>query len=328
MIWSLLILTNLFYFRRHIQFGYRSNIMAGSSKKAIYGAVAANTLIAISKFIASFFTGSSSMLSEGIHSLVDTGNGILLLFGIRKSKTPPDEVHPFGYGKEIYFWSFVVAILIFALGGGIALYEGIQHLIHPKPLENMIWNYSVLSVALIIEGAALRIALKEFNKSRGEKPLMQAIRESKDTSTVAIVIEDGAACIGLLIALVSVLLGDVTGIPYFDGAGSVLIGLLLISVSWFFAIECKGLLVGEGLLKADLDRIDAIVSGHENVLLSKRPLSMYLGPNEVLVNLDVNFTDNLTSDQIEQTIDQIEKRIKSEIPVINRIYIEAETITQ
>lgn len=302
--------------------------MAGSSKKAIYGAIIANTLIAIAKFVASFFTGSSSMLSEGIHSLVDTGNGVLLLFGIKRSKLPPDQKHPFGYGKEIYFWSFVVAILIFALGGGIALYEGIHHILHPKPLENLVWNYAVLGVAILIEGNALRIAMREFNLSRGNKPIMKAIRESKDTSTVAIVIEDGAAVLGLLIALICVLLGHLTGIQYFDGIGSTLIGILLISVSWFFAMECKGLLVGEGLLQSDLQKIHSILSADDKVLDFNPPLSMYLGPNEVLLNLDINFKDGLTADEIEASIDVIESQITEAIPSINRIYIEAETINQ
>jgi cation diffusion facilitator family transporter len=302
--------------------------MAGSSKKAIYGAIIANTLIAIAKFVASFFTGSSSMLSEGIHSLVDTGNGVLLLFGIKRSKLPPDQKHPFGYGKEIYFWSFVVAILIFALGGGIALYEGIHHILHPKPLENLVWNYAVLGVAILIEGNALRIAMREFNLSRGNKPMMKAIRESKDTSTVAIVIEDGAAVLGLLIALICVLLGHLTGIQYFDGIGSTLIGILLISVSWFFAMECKGLLVGEGLLQSDLQKIHSILSADDKVLDFNPPLSMYLGPNEVLLNLDINFKDGLTADEIEASIDVIESQITEAIPSINRIYIEAETINQ
>ena len=300
--------------------------MAGSSKKAIYGAIVANTLIAVAKFIASFFTGSSSMLSEGIHSLVDTGNGILLLFGIKRSKLPADKEHPFGYGKEIYFWSFVVAILIFALGGGIALYEGIHHILHPKPLDSLIWNYTVLGVAILIEGNALRIAMREFNKNRGAKSFMKAIRESKDTSTVAIVIEDGAAVLGLFIALICVFLGQVTGILYFDGIGSSLIGLLLISVSWFFAIECKGLLIGEGLLKTDLQTISEILSARPQVAEFKAPLSMYLGPNEVLLNMDIMFSDNMTTDEIEKEIDEIEQQISKEIPKINRIYIEAETV--
>ena len=300
--------------------------MAGSSKKAIYGAIIANTLIAIAKFVASFFTGSSSMLSEGIHSLVDTGNGVLLLFGIKRSKLPPDEEHPFGYGKEIYFWSFVVAILIFALGGGIALYEGILHILKPKALDNLIWNYSVLGIAILIEGNALRIAMREFNLNRGDKPFMKAIRDSKDTSTVAIVIEDSAAVLGLFIALICVFLGQVTGIPYFDGIGSALIGILLISVSWFFAMECKGLLIGEGLLKSDLQKIHIILSARSKVVEFKAPLSMFLGPNEILLNMDIMFEDNMTTDQIEQEIDEIEKQISKEIPKINRIYIEAETM--
>ena len=268
------------------------------------------------------------MLSEGIHSLVDTGNGVLLLFGIKRSKLPPDEEHPFGYGKEIYFWSFVVAILIFALGGGIALYEGIHHILHPKPLDNLIWNYSVLTIAIVIEGNALRIALREFNKSRGNKPFMKAIRDSKDTSTVAIVVEDSAAVIGLVIALICVFLGQATGIPYFDGIGSALIGILLISVSWFFAMECKGLLIGEGLLKKDLQKIWEILSSRENVLNFNQPLSMFLGPNEILLNVDIMFDDKMTTDEIEAEIDEIEKRITASIPKINRIYIEAEAISK
>ncbi|RLD48568.1 MAG: hypothetical protein DRI94_12350, partial [Bacteroidetes bacterium] len=174
--------------------------MSGTSKKAIYGAVIANIAIAISKFTAAVFTGSSTMLSEGIHSLVDTGNGILLLLGIKKSKRPADENHPFGYGNEVYFWSFIVAVLIFALGGGIALYEGIEHILHPKEITDVIWNYVVLILAIVFEGSALSIGLKEFNKTRGNVSFYKALIETKDTSTAAIVIEDSAAVAGLTIA--------------------------------------------------------------------------------------------------------------------------------
>lgn len=300
--------------------------MAGGSKKAIYGAIIANSLIAVSKFVAAFFTGSSSMMSEGIHSLVDTGNGVLLLFGIKSSQKPADDKHPFGYGQEIYFWSFVVAILIFALGGGIALYEGIEHLIHPRQLENVQWNYVVLGMAILFEGWALSVALKQFNKTRGDKSIYQALKDSKDSSTSAVVIEDTAALLGLMIALICLLLGQVTGIAYFDGLGSVLIGLLLISVSFFFAIECKGLLIGEGLMKDDVDKINKILEDDGNVIQSKRPLSLYFGPDDVLINLDVEFKDNLSSDEIETTVDRIEQNIKIAIPAVNRIYIEAEAI--
>ena len=300
--------------------------MAGSSKIAIYGAIIANTAIAICKFVAAFFTGSSAMLSEGIHSLVDTGNGVLLLVGIRLSKSPPDEKHPFGYGNEVFFWSFVVAILIFALGGGIALYEGIRHILHPRTLTNVQWNYVVLILAMVFEGSALRVALKQFNASRSNKPFLRALKDSKDSSTVAIVVEDTAALAGLAIALVSVFLGHVTGWVYFDGIGSVLIGLLLVAVSLFFAAECKALLVGEGLLPEKVEQIQQILEDEPRVDAYRRPLSLYFGPNEVLVNLDVHFVDNLSSDQIEETVDRIESQIKQELPNVNRIYIEADTI--
>jgi len=300
--------------------------MAGSSKIAIYGAIAANSAIAVSKFVAAFFTGSSAMLSEGIHSLVDTGNGILLLLGIKLSKKPPDDDHPFGYGKEIFFWSFVVAILIFALGGGIAVYEGIRHLLHPRELTNVQWNYVVLVLAMVFEGSALRVALREFKPQRRNKSMMRALRDSKDTTTVAVVVEDTAALLGLLIALLSVFLGHMTGWPYFDGLGSVLIGVLLLSVSFFFAAECKALLIGEGLLAEDVEKINRILDDESRVLSYYRPLSLYFGPNEVLVDVDVNFVDELASNEIEDTIDRIEARIREAIPAANRIYIEAEGI--
>jgi len=300
--------------------------MAGTSNKAIYGALIANSAIAISKFIAASFTGSSSMMSEGIHSLVDTGNGVLLLLGIKKSKRPADEKHPFGYGNEVYFWSFIVAILIFALGGGFALYEGIIHIMHPKELSDVMWNYLVLSLAIVFEGSALYVALTQFNKTRKGKPFFKALVDTKDTATAAIVIEDTAALLGLTIALFSVFLGQITGIVYFDGIGSVLIGLLLISVSVFFALECKSLLIGEGLQEEDVEKIEEILASEKNVTAYKRPLSLYFGPNEVLINLNANFKDGLISDEIEQTVDRIESQIKNSIPAVNRIFIEAETI--
>jgi cation diffusion facilitator family transporter len=300
--------------------------MAASSNRAIYGAITANVAIAVCKFIAAFFTGSSAMFSEGIHSLVDTGNGFLLLVGIRRSKKPADDIHPFGYGKEVFFWSFVVALLIFAIGGGFSIREGIKHLQHPQPLTNFGWNYLVLALAMLFEGAALRVALQEFNKGRGSKPFFRALKDSKDSATLAVVIEDTAALLGLAIAFLSVFLGQLTGWEYFDGLGSVLIGVLLVTVALFFAIECKGLLIGEGLLPEDVDKITTILEEEKRVLNFRRPLSLYFGPNQVLVNLDVNFEDDLTPDGIEETIDSLEVKIKAALPVVNRIYIEAEAL--
>lgn len=300
--------------------------MAGSSKTAVYSAIFANTAIAISKFIAAFFTGSSSMFSEGIHSLVDVFNGVLLIFGINRSTKKPDDKHPFGYGNEVYFWSFVVAILIFAVGGGFALYEGIEHLKHPRELANVKWNYVVLILAMAFEGYALSVALKQFNQTRGNKSIIKALRDSKDSSTSAVVIEDTAALVGLSIALLAVFLGQVTGNSIFDGLGSVLIGILLISVSLFFAVECKGLLIGEGLMQNDIDKINKILDDAPNITAYKRPLSLYFGPTDVLINLDVNFKDELNADEIEETIDLVESKIREAIPAVNRIFIEAETI--
>ena len=302
--------------------------MAGSSNKAIYGAIIANTAIAISKFAAAFFTGSSAMFSEGVHSLVDTGNGFLLLIGIRRSKKPADDNHPFGYGKEVFFWSFIVALLIFSLGGGIAIYEGIKSLAHPRPMTNVGWNYLVLILAMIFEGAALRIALQQFNSNRGSKPFFQALRDSKDTPTVAVVIEDTAALLGLVIAFSTVFLVQLSGWAFLDGLGSILIGMLLVTVSLFFAIECKALLIGEGLLPEDIDKITTILQDEMHVLDSRKPLSLYFGSDEVLVNLDVNFVDDLTSDDIELTVSRLESRIKAALPVVNRIYIEASTLSR
>lgn len=302
--------------------------MAGSSKKAIYGAIVANMAIAVSKFTAAFFTSSSAMFAEGVHSLVDTGNGFLLLVGINKSKKPADDTHPFGYGKEIFFWSFVVALLIFALGGGIALNEGIKHVRHPGPLTNVSWNYVVLILAMLFEGAALRIALQQFNASRGTKPFFKALVDSKDTSTVAVVIEDSAALLGLLIAFCAILLQQLTGWVYFDGIGSILIGILLATVAIFFAIECKQLLIGEGLMEEDIIKIYKILNEESRIISFRRPLSLYFGPNQVLINLDVNFADDLTADDIEDTIDSLETHIKEALPIANRIYIEADTLVK
>jgi cation diffusion facilitator family transporter len=300
--------------------------MAGASKKAIYGAIAANVAIAVSKFVAALFSGSSSMFSEGVHSLVDTGNGALLLYGIRRSKRSPDANHPYGYGKEIFFWSFIVAILVFALGGGIALYEGVKHLFHPRSIQHPGWNYLVLILAMLFEGSALRIALREFNATRGAKPFVRALRDSKDSTTIAVVIEDSAALLGLVVALSSVLLGQLTGWVYFDGIGSILIGLILVCVSLFFAAECKGLLVGEGLLPEDVAKVTRILTEAPNVGAYKKPLSLYFGPGEVLVNLEVDFKDTLNAEEIETTIDGIEAKIRAAIPAVKRIFIEAEKV--
>ena len=302
--------------------------MAGDSKVAIYGAIAANVLIAVSKFVAAFFTGSIAMVSEGVHSLVDTSNGFLLLYGIKQGKKAPDEDHPFGYGQEVYFWSFIVAILIFGLGGGVSIYQGITHIIHPVEHGSPYINYIVLISAAIFEGTALYFAMKQFNKTRGELPIIKALRKSKDSATAAIIIEDTAALAGLIIAFLGVLVGHLFHFEYADGIASLLIGLLLSLVAIFLASESKQLLVGEGLEKEEREDIKAILAANENIEAFGPSKSIYFGPNSVLLALDVNFKDNLTTDELENAVLELEQTIKSKKPFIDKIYVESRALKE
>jgi len=213
--------------------------MSSGSKKVIYAALAGNSLISITKFIAAGMTGSSAMLSEGIHSLVDTGNQFLLLHGLKQAAKPADENFPFGHGKEVYFWSFIVAILIFALGGGISIYEGIKHLSHPEAISNPIINYVVLGLAMLFEGAAWYFAFKEFKAVKGKWGYVEAIQRAKDPSIFVVLFEDTAAMLGLLVAFVGVALSQYTGILIFDSIASIIIGLILIGTSIWLAYETK-----------------------------------------------------------------------------------------
>jgi cation diffusion facilitator family transporter len=270
----------------------------GGSKIAIFASIAANLGIAVMKFIASFFTGSSAMLSEGIHSVIDTSNGLLLLLGIKKSKVPPDEQHPFGHGMEIYFWSFVVAIFIFALGGGVALYEGIKHLTEPHnewhvTRSMMYWNYGVLLGALIFEGASLWIGWKEFRKVH-PTGIVSAMEKSKDAASVAVIIENSAAVIGLIIALTGVSLMYYFHNPVFDAISSILIGLLLSYMAYFMAKETKHLLIGESAIEEEIREIEDILSEFDELESYGNIKTMHLAPEEIMLGLHVNFKDNLS----------------------------------
>jgi len=297
--------------------------MAGGSKIAIYSAMGANILIAICKFIAAFFTGSSAMLAEGIHSFVDTGNGLLLLWGIKRSQQEPDGLHPFGYGKEVYFWSFVVSILIFALGGGFALYEGIHALQDPKIIEDPTWNYIVLLGAMSFEGTALYFAIKVFNKSRKKSgSLLKSIVQSKDAATFAVIIEDTAAVIGLSIALIGIFLSQQFNNPYMDGGASILIGILLLTVATFLAKESKGLLLGESANPDVLASIDKIMSDNTNIKDWGLPHTMHFGPENILLVMEIDLLDNLELSQAEQTMENLREEIKLKQPKITQIYIQ------
>ncbi len=295
---------------------------ASGSKISIYGAILANVGIAISKFIAGSYTGSSAMLSEGIHSLVDSTNGLLLLLGIKKSQRPADKSHPFGYGMEIYFWSFVVAIMIFALGGGIAIYEGIHHILEPVEVSNIKINYIVLGVAILLEGASLVVALKQFQKNNGKYGLIKSMRRSKDSSTFTVIIEDLGAMVGLVVALLGLFIGDFFEIAIADGVASVIIGLILTAMAWFLAVETKGLLLGESMDQDSVALLEGVLKEHTHVTEHGLIRSVHFGPDGVMVGVDVHFDDKYTLEQIEQEIVQIEKDFKAKVPAVKYVFIE------
>jgi cation diffusion facilitator family transporter len=298
--------------------------MAGSSKKVIYAALIGNALIAVTKFVAAGITRSSAMLSEGIHSVVDTGNQVLLLYGLKRSQRPAGAKFPFGHGKEIYFWSFVVAILIFAVGAGISIYEGVRHLLHPKPVESPHVNYIVLGLAMVFEGAAWFFAWKEFNKHRGEKSYLRAVREGKDPTLFVVLFEDSAAMLGLLVAFLGIFLADLTGIPHFDGAASVVIGLILGSTAIWLAYETKSLLIGESADPEVVACFREIASAHPEVDHVNEVLTMHMGPKYILMNASIAFADETSADGIEAAVAEIDRKLKSEIPEVKRLFIEAE----
>jgi cation diffusion facilitator family transporter len=299
---------------------------ANSSKIVVYGAIGANLAIAVSKFVAAGFTGSAAMMSEGIHSLVDSGNGMLILFGMNRSARPADERHPFGYSKEIYFWTVIVAVLIFAVGGGMSLYKGYQYLQHPAPLTDPTWNYWVLGLAIVFEGVASTLAYREFRKTQGEQSFWQALRSSRDPAVFAILLEDLAAVVGLLIALAGVFFGHLLNNLYFDGAASMAIGLLLVGMAVFMLGEAKGLLVGEGATPEVLRQLETLARQDAAVAELRAPLTMYLGPTDGILALDVAFHDHLTAVEVEHAVERLQTAIKAQHPEFRRIFIEASSL--
>jgi len=301
--------------------------MAGTAKGPIYAAIGANLAIAISKFVAASISGSSAMLSEGIHSVVDSGNGVLLLYGLKRSKKGPDEFHPFGHGKEIYFWSLVVAVLIFAIGGGMSFYEGIIHIQHPEPIGDPTISYIVLTLAIIFESFALFLAVKSFNKVRRGKNFLKAIQTSKDPASFAVILEDTAALVGLLVAMLGVFLSHYLGEPIYDGIASVVIGVLLTIIALLLAYESKALLIGESAEPEIRQSIYELAMKDPAIFRMYDPVTLHFGPEVVLLALDAEFENELTADDIEDSIIRIEKAIKEEHPIVKRIYIEAKAVS-
>jgi len=299
--------------------------MAGSSKKVIYAALVGNALIAATKFAAAAMSGSSAMFSEGIHSVVDTGNQVLLLHGIRKALKPPCERFPFGHGKEIYFWSFAVAILIFAVGSGVSLYEGIIHTIHPEPMGNPMVNYIVLGLAMLFEGAAWFFALTEFNKAKGPWGYIEAVQRGKDPTMFVVLFEDSAAMLGIVVAFLGVLLVDLTGILIFDGIASIIIGLILGGTAVWLAYETKGLLIGESANEMVIKGIREIILKYDGLDNLNEVLTMHMGPEFVLVNVSIDFKDDIKAGDLEDIIARMDTEIKESFPTVKRIFVEAES---
>jgi len=299
--------------------------VAAGSKKVIYAALIGNSLIAVSKFVAASITGSSAMFSEAIHSVVDSGNQGLMLFGLKRSKRPADESHPFGYGAEIYFWSFVVAILIFAVGSGISIYEGVSKLLHPHEMTSVHINIIVLGLAICFEAVAWYIAFKEFNKLRGRRDFIAAIRGTKDPTVVTVLFEDTAAMIGLLFALAGVLTAWYGGIPEADGIASIMIGCVLAGTALVLAIETKGLLIGERADPEVINGIRLIIADTPGIKRVNELLTLHIGPEDVLVTMRLDFADNLSSSDVEDLVDKMEDRIRDKYPEIARVYIAAQS---
>ena len=300
---------------------------SSGSKKAIYAALAGNSLIALTKFAGSAYTGSSAMLSEAIHSLVDTGNQGLLLYGLKRSKKPADELHPFGYGMELYFWAFVVAIVIFALGAGVSIYEGVKHILHPRIITNAYINYIILGLAIVFECGSWWVAYREFRTSKGDMSFLEATQRSKDPALFTVLFEDTAALLGLIVALIGISLAQVLDIPELDGIASVVIGLILAATSGLLAYETKGLLVGEATDPDTVEGLRSILTSAPGIDRVNELRTLHFSPQDILVAISADFSPSLDSNAVEGQVAELERDIKNAYPGITRVFIEAQSIS-
>jgi cation diffusion facilitator family transporter len=304
-------------------------VAAGGSTGVVVVALAANLGIAAAKFVAAAWTGSSAMLAEAVHSLVDTGNQALLLLGIRRAERPADAVHPFGYAKELYFWGFVVAVLLFSLGAGVAIYEGVLKLIDPRPVTDHLVNYVVLAIAFVLEALSATKAIGEFNRRRGTAPAFAALRASKDPALFTVLLEDIAALTGIAIATVGIAITDLTGSPTADGYASILIGLLLGAVAAFMSIEIRSLIIGEAAapsVRRDIqEAIVAEMGAGRPIRAVNEIRTMHLGPRDILVVASVDFDDAVTAADIEAAVARVEATIHTHTPAVRHIFIEGQS---
>lgn len=297
---------------------------ATSSKTVIFAALAGNSAISVTKFVAAFFTGSSAMLAEGIHSLVDTGNQALMLIGLARAKKPADARHPFGYGAEIYFWAFIVAVLIFAVGSGVSLYEGVVKIRNPHPIEKVWINYVVLAAAFVFEAGAWWLAWRAFSERKGKRGLIQAMRVSKDPTVFTVLLEDTAAMAGIIVAFAGILLADLTGMLWLDGLATLLIGVILALVAVFLAYETKGLLIGEAASPATVQGLRKLIKESDGVLKLHELRTVHFGPDDILVAVSIDFADSLDSRAVEIAVTRMEAAILEKYPRVERVFIEAQ----
>lgn len=301
--------------------------MAQEAKTAVVAAILGNLAIATTKFFAAAFSGSSAMLSEAIHSLVDTGNGGLILLGLRNSRKPPDKEHPFGHGRELYFWTLMVGVLIFGVGGGMSVYEGLTHLSHPKLIEDAKWSYIVLALSFVFESTSWYFGWKAFSKERRGRGVIEVIHSTKDPTSFSVLLEDSAALLGLVIAALGIFLSQSFKQPYFDGAASIVIGLLLCGIATVMVYESRGLLIGEGVDHKTLQELRAIVTGDNDVAHVQHLHTIYQGPRTVLLVIELRFHDSISAVDIRKAVRRLEDKIQERYPEIKYVFFGAETIT-
>lgn len=292
------------------------------SRKVVYAGLAANVAIAVTKLVIAGISGSSSMLAEGFHSVVDTGNSLMLLLGMKRSRRPAHAQHPFGHGKELYFWSFVVAISMFAVGGVLSIWEGVAHLRHPMLPEKPMWSLIVLAVSACMSTASLIVALREVYRTKGDAGLLEFIHRSKDPSVFTVVLEDGSDLAGEAIAFLAIALGYYLHNPYLDAIGSILIGMVILSVSFVLANESRELLIGETAPAHHVEHMKQLLQNDGSVERVGNLLTMQLGPNDVLLNVEIQFQRQSRVEDLEQTIARLEKRIREEYPEVKHLFVE------
>ena len=292
-----------------------------ASTRTLVIALVANLGIAVSKFVAAAVTGSSAMLTEGVHSVVDSINQLLLMWGRRASKRPPDRIHPFGYGRELYFWSFVVAVLVFSLGAGVSVYEGIIHIAHPEPAVSPLIAYAVLLIAFVLEGWSTLEAYRDFNQARGRLGWLQAVRQSKDPPAFIVLLENGAAMAGIIAAAVGLMLSQLTGDPFFDGAASVVIGVILAFTAALLAYESKGLLIGEAADPELVGNLHALACAMPGVVGVGHVLTVHSSPDQVTVMMNVDFEDQIRAREVEHLVCRIEEEARERWPQVRRLFV-------